>query len=433
MDALLEHILETKRLFFSNWSDMALIQSNKIGSMLLSEKESREYPSSSSPELSLPTSLPDVPVTIPNLPPPTPENTQSGAHTSPPPENSVMLPPPRLGAVAPSRSRKVPSWHAPWKLLRVISGHLGWVRSIVVDPGNDWFATASVDRTIKIWDLASGTLKLTLTGHVSVVRGLAISDRHPYLFSCGEDKLVKCWDLEQNKVVRSYHGHLSGVYSIAVHPTLDLLITGGRDSTARVWDMRTKAAVHVLSGHTNTVASIVAQGADPQVVTGSMDTTIRLWDVRTGTVMSTLTHHKKSIRSLALHPHEFTFASGAADNIKKWRFPEGRFLGNLSGHNAIINCLAVNSDGVLVSGGDNGTIGFWDWASGYKFQQLSVPPQPGSLQSEAGIYSCAFDRSGCRLITGEADKSIKIWGEDPEATPESFPIVFTPEVDPKKY
>ena len=65
-----------------------------------------------------------------------------------------------------------PEWHAPWKLMRVISGHLGWVRCICFEPGNEWFATGAADRTIKIWDLASGDLKLTLTGHISPVRGI---------------------------------------------------------------------------------------------------------------------------------------------------------------------------------------------------------------------------------------------------------------------
>ena len=58
-----------------------------------------------------------------------------------------------------------------------------------------------------MWDLASGTLKLTLTGHISTVRGLAISARSPYLFSAGEDKMVKCWDLEYNKVPSSPRTH----------------------------------------------------------------------------------------------------------------------------------------------------------------------------------------------------------------------------------
>lgn len=44
----------------------------------------------------------------------------------------------------------VPEWHAPWKLGSVVSGHLGWVRSIAFDPSNEWFATGSADRTIKV-------------------------------------------------------------------------------------------------------------------------------------------------------------------------------------------------------------------------------------------------------------------------------------------
>lgn len=197
-----------------------------------------------------------------------------------------------------------PQWHAPWKLRRVIVGHLGWVRCISVDTTNEWFATGSADRTIKIWDLASSELKVTLTGHISTVRGVAISPRHPYLFSCGEDKTVKCWDLETNKVIRDYHGHLSGVYAIDLHPTLDLLVTGGRDSSVRVWDMRTRANVHTLTGHTDTVMSVAAQAPDPQVVSGSMDKMVRLWDLAAGKCATTLTHHKKGVRAIAIHQKE---------------------------------------------------------------------------------------------------------------------------------
>lgn len=82
-----------------------------------------------------------------------------------------------------------PDFHPQWKLHRVLSGHLGWVRCVAVEPGNAWFATGAGDRVIKIWDLATGELKLSLTGHISTVRGLAVSNRHPYLFSCGEDKV----------------------------------------------------------------------------------------------------------------------------------------------------------------------------------------------------------------------------------------------------
>jgi len=315
-----------------------------------------------------------------------------------------------------------PPWHPPWKLLGVLSGHLGWVRAIAVDPSNEWFATGAGDRTIKIWDLASGVLKLTLTGHINCVRGLAVSVRHPYLFSAAEDKKVLCWDLEYNKVIRHYHGHLSGVYCCTLHPTVDVLITGGRDSTARVWDIRTKAQVHCLSGHIATVSSIACQSTDPQVITGSQDSTIKLWDLVKGTCATTLTHHKKSVRGLAIHATEYTMASASPDNIKQWKFPEGKFIKNLSGHSAIINTVSLNHDNVLVSAADNGSMWFWDWKTGFNFQRIQSAVQPGSLDSEAGILASTFDQTGSRLLCGEVDKTIKIYKEDDNATPETHPV-----------
>jgi pleiotropic regulator 1 len=319
-----------------------------------------------------------------------------------------------------------PEWHAPWKLMRVISGHLGWVRSLAVEPNNQWFASGAGDRTIKIWDLATGSLRLTLTGHISTVRGLAVSPRHPYLFSCGEDKMVKCWDLETNKVIRHYHGHLSGVYTLALHPTLDVLVTGGRDGVARVWDMRTRSNIHVLSGHKGTVSDVKCQEADPQVISASLDSTIRLWDLAAGKTMGVLTHHKKGVRALAVHPKEFTFASGSTGSIKQWKCPEGAFMQNFEGQNAIINTMCVNEDNVLFSGGkrflscpsqfkivskkhvgDNGSMSFWDWKTGYQYQSLDTTAQPGSLDAEAGLMSSTFDKTGLRLICGEADKTSK--------------------------
>ena len=73
---------------------------------------------------------------------------------------------------------------------------------------------------------------------------------------------------------------------------------------------------------------------------------------------------------------------------------------NISGHNAILNALAVNSEGVTVSGADNGSMHWFDWRTGYNFQRYQAPVQPGSLDSEAGIFALAFDRSESRLVKG---------------------------------
>ena len=106
---------------------------------------------------------------------------------------------------------------------------------------------------------------------------------------------------------------------------------------------------------------------------------------------------------------------------------------NFDGHNAIINTLSVNEDNVLFSGADNGSIGFWDWKTGHRFQTLDTTAQPGSLEAETGIMSSIFDRTGMRLICGEADKTIKIWKQDETATEQSHPLDWKPTLGRQKF
>jgi pleiotropic regulator 1 len=318
--------------------------------------------------------------------------------------------PPRL----PPR-RELPAW----RLDRVISGHTGWIRALAPSPTNHFLASASTDRTIKLWDLATSRLLLTLTGHVAAVRGLACSDRHPYLFSAGEDRQVKCWDLTTNTVVRHYHGHLHGVYKVKVHPALDVVGTCSRDGTARLWDMRSKRCIHTLAGHKDTVHDLVMNDCGPQLITASADCTVRLWDIVAGRTITTLTHHKKGVRGLCLAPHEHTFAS-AGERIKRWQLPAGRFLHNLAqppqeeadtARSTIWNCVSINADGVAAAGSDSGTVAFYDWPSGSLINSVGAAVQPGSLECEAGILCCSFDQTGTLLFTGDVDKSIKVYRE----------------------
>lgn len=96
---------------------------------------------------------------------------------------------------------------------------------------------------------------------------------------------------------------------------------------------------------------------------------------------------------------------------------------------------------------------FWDWKSGYRFQALDTTAQPGSLDAESGIMSSTFDRSGLRLICGEADKTskavlfgpadgdapradpspVKIWKQDEKASAETHPIQWTPTLARRKF
>lgn len=311
--------------------------------------------------------------------------------------------------------------NATWKPIKSLLGaHQGWVRSLAVDPvTNEWFATGSSDSTIKIWDLVSGDIKATISGHIMAVRSLALSTRYLYLFSGSEDKTVRCWDLERTNSasgcqVRNYHGHVGGVYAMALHPELDLLFTAGRDCVVRVWDMRCRNQIMVLTGHSGDISSLVAQIGDPQICSASMDSTIRLWDLRNATSALTMTHHRKSVRSMVMHPQETTLASAdSTGTINEWVLPSGDLLDSFGARDPdktnIINTLAVNpASNELFAGFSDGRIQFYDYQTGQLSHQTSSTPAPGSETSS--IYTSAFDMLGLRLITGESDKSIKIWG-----------------------
>jgi pleiotropic regulator 1 len=196
--------------------------------------------------------------------------------------------------------------------------------------------------------------------------------------------------------------------------------------------MRTRTNIHVLSGHKGTISSLKCQEADPQIISGSLDSTIRAYDLAAGKTIGVLTHHKKGVRALALHPQEFTFASGSAQSIKQWKCPELALMQNFEA-DGIVNTLSVNEDNVLVAGADNGGMAFYDYKTGHRFQNTMSVAQPGSLDAENGIMCSTFDKTGLRLITGESDKSIKIWKADDEATEETHPLDWKPTLGRRKF
>ncbi len=103
------------------------------------------------------------------------------------------------------------------------------------------FATASLDRTIKVWSLGSTTANYTLNGHEKGVNSIAYyagADR-PYLISGADDHTVRVWDYQNKACVRILDGHTMNVSSILCHPELPLILSGSEDCTVKVWSVNT--------------------------------------------------------------------------------------------------------------------------------------------------------------------------------------------------
>ncbi|XP_064089389.1 coatomer subunit beta'-like isoform X3 [Macrobrachium nipponense] len=137
---------------------------------------------------------------------------------------------------------KLWNWDKKWSCQQVFEGHSHYVMQIVINPkDNNTFASASLDRTVKVWQLGSPQPNFTLEGHQ---RGVNCVDYYhggdkPYLISGADDSLVKIWDYQNKTCVQTLEGHSQNVSSVSFHPELPIILTGSEDCTVRVWHVNT--------------------------------------------------------------------------------------------------------------------------------------------------------------------------------------------------
>ena len=109
-------------------------------------------------------------------------------------------------------------------------------------PDGALLATASTDRTARVWDLATGTTRTTLQGHTLGVNGVAFSPDGTLIATASTDRTTRIWDLATGTTCATLDGHTSGVNGVAFSPDGSLLATASNDGTIRIWDVSTGSA-----------------------------------------------------------------------------------------------------------------------------------------------------------------------------------------------
>lgn len=140
-------------------------------------------------------------------------------------------------------SIKLWDWDKGWKCVQVYEGHSHYVMGLAINPKDtNTFASACLDRTVKIWSFGSGHPNYTLEAHET--KGVNHVDYYPqadkpYLLTTSDDQTVKIWDYTTKSLIATLEGHTSNVSFACYHPELPVIISGSEDGTVKIWHANT--------------------------------------------------------------------------------------------------------------------------------------------------------------------------------------------------
>ncbi|WBW72052.1 mitochondrial outer membrane fission complex, WD repeat subunit Mdv1 [Schizosaccharomyces osmophilus] len=261
--------------------------------------------------------------------------------------------------------------------------------------------TASLDKTVKVWDMAGVVCLGQLEGHEDYVSCLAMQDS--FIATGSMDSSVRLWNLE-NGTLQNTKEH---------SPSNEL---NGNDEKAK---SHTKDnATTILSSHTGPVTALTLS-SDDVLLTGANDKTVRQWDIITGRCIQTLdfvwadtqdpspklTTVNDPTYSITNEPFiraldclDAAVASGTVDGlIRIWDLRVGLPVRSFFGHTAPVSTLQFDSN-YLYSGSFDNSVRIWDLRSGSPLDIIPMEKRVSSLRVCEGRLAVAAEDPSIRVF-----------------------------------
>jgi sperm-associated antigen 16 protein len=222
-------------------------------------------------------------------------------------------------------------------------------------------ATASGDKTVKLWDFATNSCKSTLKAHTEGVWCVEFQETGDLLASGSMDQTARVWDVELAKCKQSLRGHVDSVNSITWQPYTNILCTGSGDKTVSLWDVRANFCVQTFYGHHSAVTSVSMYHKGDTIASCDAEGNVIVWDVRMIEQRHAFACGPHPANSVSFDKSGTLLAVASDDTTIKVISLLDEKISVLRGHEDAVQCAVFDpaTNGFLVSCGSDATVRYW--------------------------------------------------------------------------
>jgi WD40 repeat protein len=302
--------------------------------------------------------------------------------------NSVSFSPDGKTIASASRDKTAKLWSLNGKVLQTLP-HDNDVHSVSFSPDGKLIATAS-NKAVKLWSQDGQELK-TLP-HNDWVNSVSFSPDGK-LIATASNKAVKLWSQDGQELKALPHN--DWVNSVSFSPDGKLIATAS-GKAVKLWSYDGKELKSLP--HNDWVNSVSFSPDGKLIATASSDKTLKIWSLK-GELLQTLPHDNE-VSSISFSPDGQYMVSASRDKIVKLWSRDGKELQTLS-HDASVNSVSFSPDGKLIATASYEVVKLWS-RDGKKLQTLS---------HDASVNSVSFSPDG-KLIATASNKAVKLWSYD---------------------